>query len=154
MRDTQMKTKTEEIAQLEMVGYLARQNIVLNRIGAIGTSLILDCSVAKPRWYFRSSYFNRYLPGNYFSPEDIGIISRCKKIRKLAVREGFEPSMPFDIHTFQACSFDRSDTSPGDSLCHARIYVDDRLASQAQGRVEKQNAGLLKPYPAGRVNVA
>ncbi len=32
--------------------------------------------------------------------------------REMAVREGFEPSMPFDIHTFQACSFDRSDTSP------------------------------------------
>jgi hypothetical protein len=33
--------------------------------------------------------------------------------KKLAVREGFEPSMPFDIHAFQACSFDHSDTSPG-----------------------------------------
>ena len=32
--------------------------------------------------------------------------------KKLAVREGFEPSMPFDIHAFQACSFDHSDTSP------------------------------------------
>ena len=30
----------------------------------------------------------------------------------LAVREGFEPSKPFDLHTFQACSFDHSDTSP------------------------------------------
>lgn len=30
----------------------------------------------------------------------------------VAVREGFEPSMPFDIHTFQACSFGHSDTSP------------------------------------------
>jgi hypothetical protein len=28
------------------------------------------------------------------------------------VREGFEPSKPFDLHTFQACSFDHSDTSP------------------------------------------
>jgi hypothetical protein len=31
----------------------------------------------------------------------------------LAVREGFEPSKPFDLHTFQACSFSHSDTSPG-----------------------------------------
>ena len=30
----------------------------------------------------------------------------------MAEREGFEPSMAFTIHTFQACSFDRSDTSP------------------------------------------
>ncbi len=30
----------------------------------------------------------------------------------LAVREGFEPSIRFRIHTFQACSFDHSDTSP------------------------------------------
>ena|GEM_PF-1895357 len=31
---------------------------------------------------------------------------------KMAVREGFEPSIPFGIHTFQACSFGHSDTSP------------------------------------------
>jgi hypothetical protein len=30
----------------------------------------------------------------------------------VAVREGFEPSKPFGLHTFQACSFGRSDTSP------------------------------------------
>jgi hypothetical protein len=31
----------------------------------------------------------------------------------LAEREGFEPSIHFwRIHTFQACSFDHSDTSP------------------------------------------
>ena len=30
----------------------------------------------------------------------------------MAVREGFEPSRPCDLHTFQACSFDHSDTSP------------------------------------------
>ena len=33
--------------------------------------------------------------------------------KKLAEREGFEPSIRCRIHTFQACSFDRSDTSPG-----------------------------------------
>ena len=32
---------------------------------------------------------------------------------KMAEREGFEPSIRgYRIHTFQACSFDRSDTSP------------------------------------------
>src|SRR5690625_1074814 len=30
----------------------------------------------------------------------------------VAVREGFEPSIRFRIHTFQACSFSLSDTSP------------------------------------------
>lgn len=30
----------------------------------------------------------------------------------LAVREGFEPSVRRRTHAFQACSFDRSDTSP------------------------------------------
>ena len=36
----------------------------------------------------------------------------------MAEREGFEPSKPFDLHTFQACSFDHSDTSPFDVLRH------------------------------------
>ena len=31
---------------------------------------------------------------------------------KMAVREGVEPSIPCGIHTFQACSFGHSDTSP------------------------------------------
>ena len=32
---------------------------------------------------------------------------------KMAEREGFEPSVRFwRTHTFQACSFNRSDTSP------------------------------------------
>ena len=30
----------------------------------------------------------------------------------LVEEEGFEPSKPFDLHTFQACSFDHSDTPP------------------------------------------
>jgi hypothetical protein len=30
----------------------------------------------------------------------------------MAEREGFEPSIRCRIHTFQACSFNRSDTSP------------------------------------------
>lgn len=31
---------------------------------------------------------------------------------KMAVREGFEPSKTCALHTFQACSFGHSDTSP------------------------------------------
>ena len=32
--------------------------------------------------------------------------------RYLAEKEGFEPSIRFRIHTFQACAFDHSATSP------------------------------------------
>ncbi len=41
-----------------------------------------------------------------------------------AEREGFEPSIPFwSIHTFQACSFDHSDTSPLDEhLLEGTMY--------------------------------
>ena len=38
----------------------------------------------------------------------------CRGLLNLAEREGFEPSVRYSrTHTFQACSFDRSDTSPG-----------------------------------------
>ena len=33
-------------------------------------------------------------------------------LNSMAVREGFEPSVRCRTHTFQACSFDHSDTSP------------------------------------------
>ncbi len=33
-------------------------------------------------------------------------------LNSVAEGEGFEPSKPFDLHTFQACSFDHSDTPP------------------------------------------
>ena len=33
-------------------------------------------------------------------------------INIMAVREGFEPSKRFRLHTFQACAFDHSATSP------------------------------------------
>ncbi len=38
----------------------------------------------------------------------------------VAVREGFEPSIRCRIHTFQACSFSHSDTSPYFSAAHLR----------------------------------
>jgi hypothetical protein len=37
--------------------------------------------------------------------------------RCLAEREGFEPSVPFDTHDFQSCTFDHSVTSP--EICSA-----------------------------------
>ncbi len=36
----------------------------------------------------------------------------CRVFLYMAVREGFEPSIPFGIHTFQACAFSHSATSP------------------------------------------
>ena len=42
----------------------------------------------------------------------------------LAESEGFEPSIPFGIHTFQACSFNRSDNSP-DSIIISGILAPD-----------------------------
>ena len=38
----------------------------------------------------------------------------------MAEREGFEPSIRCRIHTFQACSFSHSDTSP-DSILPSSI---------------------------------
>ena len=35
-----------------------------------------------------------------------------RALELVAVREGFEPSIRYRIHTFQACSFGHSDTSP------------------------------------------
>jgi hypothetical protein len=40
-------------------------------------------------------------------------------LKKMAVREGVEPSIPCDIHTFQACSFGHSDTSP---ILHKNLF--------------------------------
>ena len=40
----------------------------------------------------------------------------CEAIYLLAVEEGFEPSIRCRIHTFQACSFDHSDTQPNSTL--------------------------------------
>ena len=51
-------------------------------------------------------------------PRTLAGISDTKKAAllqlslKMAVREGFEPSIRCRIHTFQACSFSHSDTSP------------------------------------------
>ena len=47
------------------------------------------------------------------SPDKVkGPVLRQALLLYLAVREGFEPSIRCRIHTFQACSFSHSDTSP------------------------------------------
>ncbi len=54
-----------------------------------------------------------------FSPSLTAIKKPSRSwVLNMAVREGFEPSIPFDIHTFQACSFNHSDTSPCANISH------------------------------------
>lgn len=48
-------------------------------------------------------------------------------IEWVAERKGFEPSKRFwHLHTFQACSFDRSDTSLGGANISKGIYLFQR----------------------------
>ncbi len=50
---------------------------------------------------------------------------RARAFLYMAEREGFEPSVRCRTHTFQACSFDHSDTSPQetDGLCFKRAQL-------------------------------
>ena len=80
-------------------------------------------------------------------PEGSGVIkkealssSRRGLAKKLAVREGFEPSMPFDIHAFQACSFDHSDTSPDIAVLPAK--AEGAYLSPARSFIQGATAGL------------
>ena len=51
----------------------------------------------------------------------------------MAEREGFEPSIPlWGIHTFQACSFDHSDTSPCIFCLVERIEMAGKLQKIAK----------------------
>ncbi len=72
-------------------------------------------------------------------------------LENMAVREGFEPSIPCDIHTFQACSFGHSDTSP--FLSPAR-YLDKALRAgflKAANSTQKpfQTQCFCIPVPKG-----
>ncbi len=51
-------------------------------------------------------------PSHSSSDKAKGPVLRRGLLLYLAVREGFEPSIRCRIHTFQACSFSHSDTSP------------------------------------------
>ena len=46
-------------------------------------------------------------------------------LRHLAVTAGFEPAVACTTHAFQACSFGRSDTSPGNNLNSLSDRADD-----------------------------
>ncbi len=60
----------------------------------------------------------------------------------LAVREGFEPSIRCRIHTFQACSFSHSDTSPN---FHCLKWLSEH-AARASCRLRRW-AATRTPHP-------
>ena len=68
----------------------------------------------------------------------------CSSLIKMAVREGFEPSIRCRIHTFQACSFSHSDTSPflipclrrGISPCPSGLTDDGRHDRETVRRLQ------------------
>jgi hypothetical protein len=54
-------------------------------------------------------------------------------IAQVAEREGFEPSMSYQpIHTFQACSLNRSDTSPETGLKLAVTPIQPHLGTRVR----------------------
>ena len=59
----------------------------------------------------------------------------------MAVREGFEPSIRCRIHTFQACSFSHSDTSPTYSFCVLPGFI--LAPKSARLRARYRPAGAL-----------
>ena len=50
----------------------------------------------------------------------------------MAEREGFEPSIRCRIHTFQACAFDHSATSPWARSLAQPYPLDEQVASQKE----------------------
>jgi hypothetical protein len=48
----------------------------------------------------------------------------------LAESEGFEPSIRCRIHTFQACSFSHSDSSPVNCLCTLNLFSDSSASTR------------------------
>ncbi len=70
-----------------------------------------------------------------------------RPLLELAEREGFEPSKSYPLHTFQACSFDRSDTSPTDS----NLTVPMELAvTQSSHTPAHESAATVAPFRAWR----
>ena len=81
--------------------------------------------------------------------------SAHRRIGPMAERGGFEPPMPFGIHTFQACSFDRSDTSPQNHptpgysfTSRSRIWRDTEAPVCVHTRFHER--AILLRFPAGK----
>ena len=62
--------------------------------------------------------------------------ARCyemtQKMRVMAEREGFEPSIRCRIHTFQACAFDHSATSPWARSLAQPYRLDEQATRQKE----------------------
>ncbi len=56
--------------------------------------------------------FSPFVMSVRFGNEKRDPVNTGSRYQNLAVKEGFEPSIRCRIHTFQACSFSHSDTSP------------------------------------------
>src|SRR5690606_19798891 len=63
------------------------------------------------------------------------------RLRTMAVTEGFEPSVACTTHAFQACSFGRSDTSPGNNLT---ILSDSRTTTRPRAHACEVNGRALR----------
>ena len=69
-------------------------------------------------------------------------VVELERLEGMAEREGFEPSVRYQrTHTFQACSLNRSDTSPGG----AQDYVRRRVSAIAT--VTERSGGRSSPDP-------
>ncbi len=86
----------------------------------------------------------------------------CKKKRLsgkrrreiLAERAGFEPAVPFwSTHTFQACPFNHSGTSPFINYKDNVKYIKSLTVQKLQRNIEKQNL-VIKKTALGLKNLA
>ncbi len=68
--------------------------------------------------------FSPFVMSVRFGNEKRDPVNTGSRYQNLAVKEGFEPSIRCRIHTFQACSFSHSDTSPyvGHCVSTGRYY--------------------------------
>ena len=125
------------------------------REGLCGTSLcrtpVDGCAVLRGQRYALS----KIAPGDFVEPEVSNLPHLSTILKKapsgglfnMAEREGFEPSIPFGIHTFQACSFDRSDISPNSITLAGSINPVYYLMLCAGGIAQRIHA----PHPSGRL---
>src|SRR5262249_9587572 len=73
---------------------------------------------------------------------------------KLAERKGFEPLIPFwSIHTFQACAFDHSATSPRGPVRCAKTRQNPSGGAKVQGALHPKNAKGYLGVSGGSIRI-
>ena len=65
----------------------------------------------------------------------------------MAEREGFEPSIRCRIHTFQACAFDHSATSPWCESLAQRLVLGVKSSSNDPENITQRVKKLVKIVP-------